>query len=457
MPILAAASLAAAVSIGTAPVRAAEPAFAAHRTCAVPAPSDPLEKGMGAPVADGGDTGGTGEGEGVRVLSGPGFGLILAPPGLAAGACAPPPVAFVVLSRAVLAAENALATDADLAIVLTTGALACSNIYYAPLANDVRGIGYAHMDAREVFDQTPSHRLEGIAFLNDWPYWQAHMDELETAFDHEVGHRWGARVHARLQGVPSAALLGREQSHWSYYFDTRGSPLEGNVWRGGPTVYTSETETQAPRFSPFDLYAMGVMPPEQVPPATLLVDAAHGSSDCRGAPPSAASPPQTCGPLELAADTVRVSIDDVVAVEGAREPRAEAVPRDVRVLVLMLHEGNTGSAMWNASDCRAAARALRERVGGFERATSGLLRLQNVLDDAPQDDASCDQLVRAASDTETEPENDARSPSGVASSSCALSAVRAPGRGRASFICLATAWAACLHARRRWRVPVLPR
>jgi hypothetical protein len=448
VPVLTAVSLAAA-SLGAAPLRAQAPAFAAPRPCGAPAPWDPLEKDRGAPGGPGSDAArdDAGEGDAVRVLAGPGFGLVSAAPGLTAAGCAPPPVAFVVLTRAVLAAQDALGTDADLAIVLTTGRLACSNIYYAPLANDIRGIGYAHTGPHEVFDETPLHRLEGIAFLNDWPYWQTHMDELESAFDHEIGHRWGARVHADVRGVSSALLLGREQSHWSYYLDTGGSPLEGNVWRGGPTLYVSETPPHPKQFSPLDLYAMGVAPPEQVPPVTLLLDAgAHSSPDCRGAPPSAASPPQTCGPLELAADSVWVTAEDVIGVEGPREPMAEAVPRDVRVLVLMLHSMST---MWNAADCESAARALRERISQFERATSGLLRLQNVLADTPRDDWTCDGLVRAASDLETEGVHHARSSSAAAPLRCALSTDRAPARRASALVYLVIGCAAWLRRARR--------
>src|SRR3569833_3160005 len=80
-----------------------------------------------------------------------------------------------------------------LVVVLATQPLICGDLFYLPLANDVRGIGYQHEPSGELFDQTPDSRLEGMAFLNDFPYWQAHPAEFQNAFDHEVGHRWGAR------------------------------------------------------------------------------------------------------------------------------------------------------------------------------------------------------------------------------------------------------------------------
>jgi hypothetical protein len=409
-------------------------AHAAQRPCGAPDARAAIEKDADAPDAN------PGAADAPRVLSGPGFALLVAASGLAALACAPPPIAVAALSRAVLAAEDELATDAELAIVLSTHALGCSNIYYEPLANDTRGIGYAHIDPRELFDLTPLHQLEGIAFLNDWPYWQSHAGELQSAFDHELGHRWGARVHANVRGVPSAALLGREQSHWSYYFDTGGSPLEGNVWRDHPPGYTSETPLYPDRFSPFDLYAMGVEPPDRVPPARLLLEPLPSGADCRGMEPSAVSPPQTCAPLELAAEPVSVSIDDVIAVEGPRQPSAEPEPRAVRVLVLMLHSSNIP---WSADDCQAAALALRERVDGFERATSGLLRLENVL----EGDRTCDDLALDSSDPQAMGSRRPQ-PSAGGSSGCALSADRGYRRAVSSRALLAIACAASWWGRR---------
>jgi hypothetical protein len=432
------------------------------------------------------EEGAAGASERLRVLAGPGFGLLVADTGLAELGCAPLPVARAALARVVLAAEDELGVDAELAVVLTTRELGCPNIHYLALANDIRGIGYAHVDARELFDDTPGHRLEGIAFLNDWPYWQTRPAELESAFAHELGHRWGARMHADIQGVARSALLGREQNHWSYYFDSAGSPLEGNVWReesessalrhGGPLArpslervaptvrgepieigraidlaalrwpnvyaYASDTPSYPDRFSPFDLYAMGVLPPERVSPATLLLEPSGGGVDCRGAPVSAASPPQTCRSVTLAAQAASVSIEDAIAVEGSRWPPAENGPRSVDLVVLMLHESN---AEWPETHCIELERAASALRFGFERAARGLMQLENVIAGG----LHCADLVRVAS----EPVQDGaiRPPLPPAPASCALTA--APPRGYLGALagCLAPCAAAWL--RRRVRRP----
>ena len=59
-------------------------------------------------------------------------------------------------------------------------------------------------------------------------------DNTLSLIAQEVGHRWSAFVWFRDRdrgGVPSSALLGRDRSHWNFFLETGGSPLEGNEWK----------------------------------------------------------------------------------------------------------------------------------------------------------------------------------------------------------------------------------
>jgi len=321
------------------------------------------------------------------VLAGPGFALLPDAAALGSLACGPHAIAGPALTSLALEAEDSLGVDAQLVVVLGSAPFGCSNLYYLPLANDVRGIGYRHAEPREVFDLTPEHRLEGIAFLNDWPYWRTHPAEFASAFDHELGHRFGARVHTLVEGRPSPALLGRDLEHWSYFFSTSGSPLEGNVWLERGPGFISDTPPYPVSFSPLDLYLMGVLPAENVPAARLLLapqTADEPALDCAGLPLAASSPPQTCEPRELTAQATRVSIEDIIAVEGQREPPAEAVTRSLDVLPLVIESG----APLGAEDCEALQHSLRERFAGFADASGGRVLLRNVLGE----DVGCDEL-----------------------------------------------------------------
>lgn len=351
-----------------------------------------------------------------NVQRGPGFALVRGAGGLADVGCAPPEIASAALADAVRRVQLSLQVDAQLAVILTTGAARCDAIYYIPLANDTRGIGYAHADPREVFDDTPGLALEGIAFLNDWPYWSQRQQELQSAFNHELGHRWGGRVRSRAD-AGGLELLGRGGDHWSYFLDTGGSPLEGNLWVAAEAGYESRTPEYPSEFSALDLYLMGVAEPHEVPPLRLLTQARAEGLDCALRPISASSPPQTCGDAFVQAELTDIGIDEIIQAEGPRVPAAAAEPKEVELVVLVIE---TPSSPLRGADCEQLALALTQRRAGFERATRGRLRLVDVLGEG----GSCDGLSLDA-----EPPLSPSTPALPRAPSCALagpSAARSP-------------------------------
>lgn len=331
-----------------------------------------------------------------EVLRGPGFALVRGAGSLAEVGCAPHDVARAALTDAVRRLSATLDVDAQLAVVLTTAATRCDSIYYLPLANDTRGIGYAHADARELFDDTPELALEGIAFLNDWPYWSERPAELESAFNHELAHRWGARVRATNAAEQALSLLGRGGDHWSYFLDSAGSPHEGNVWVTTASGHQSQTPEYPSELSALDLYLMGVATPEEVAPLRLLTEPEAAGMDCLARAVSASSPPQTCGDKLIRAQVTHVSLDDIIAAEGPRVPAPSSQPRDVDVAVLVLE---SAGAPLTREACGGLALAVDERLAGFERATRGRIRLHNVLDSGTPCDAISDAAPSGAMPT----------------------------------------------------------
>ncbi len=172
---------------------------------------------------------------------------------------------------------------------IETGAFA----FCLPIRNFVQGIGpfpsfLAQFNITDfgAFVGSPQ-RLQGLIFmglLDNYP--DNPNDRIDRSFglgvntpltvlSHEVGHRFLANV---LFVDPetnqfSAELLGRQLSHWSYYFNSDASLLEGNriADRGsGPFQFETIETTEA--YSPLDLYLWGVVPPEQVPPSFFVRD-----------------------------------------------------------------------------------------------------------------------------------------------------------------------------------------
>lgn len=351
----------------------------------------------------------------IPALAGPNFLLVPSAAGLAESACAPAPLAEPLLTRLVEEVNQSAHLDPQITVVLTLQELSCPRIYYVPVANDVRGIGYQHKDPREVFDDSPDSSLEGVAFLNDWPYWQRRPQEFVSAFHHEIGHRWGARVWAVIDGEPSSEILGRELAHWSYFVHTNGSPLEGNTWTTlEADHYRTATPESAEEFSALDLYLMGLVEPATVEDSLLLLEPTSTDVDCFGSPLQRHSPPQWCAPADVVAQSGTVGIQAVLDAEGERVP-ATAVGRvtvDVTVVVLQASQGAL-----TASVCEELELALEERVTGFAAATGGRMTLRNLVSGM-----SCQALLDAEAATPGTSVAGAVSPQG-----CAFAAARRSG------------------------------
>ena len=147
---------------------------------------------------------------------------------------------------------------------------------YDPVANKTTGLG------NEPFDcscQYNSSKLEGIVEMGPVSQYppdprasfttycpRAQITTLDVLGE-EIAHRWGAYVTFTTSDrtiVDSDMLLGREFAHWSFFFNSSASVLEGNRWtRAGATTYRSTAVTEG--YSPLDLYLMGLLRQDEVP------------------------------------------------------------------------------------------------------------------------------------------------------------------------------------------------
>jgi hypothetical protein len=172
-------------------------------------------------------------------------------------------------------------------IGIDTGAFA----FYTSIRNYDLGIGPApeFAQAQNVFDfgaiVGSPFRQQGLMFMGELSKYsddpaarigRGHglgTSTPLTVLAHEAGHRYLARIlfAEPESNLLSAELLGRDFSHWSYYFNSNASLLEGNriADRGAEPFRFETTETIA-GYSPLDLYLMGLVPPDEVP-ATFYV------------------------------------------------------------------------------------------------------------------------------------------------------------------------------------------
>ena len=143
--------------------------------------------------------------------------------------------------------------------------------------NDVLGIGNPNRsEIFPQFDHTSEYgsqgRLRSFLTMKSLKVWED--DPLENTFGpatstlsvlaHEFGHTW-------LAFIDPPVLLTRDRAHWNFFLHTSGSLLGGNdIQDNGDGTFT----TLAPKdiYSPLDLYLMGLLKPEDVPPTFLVTD-----------------------------------------------------------------------------------------------------------------------------------------------------------------------------------------
>ncbi len=142
-------------------------------------------------------------------------------------------------------------------------------------------------------------------------------DYAMSQIGHEMGHRWGAFVSAKVNG--ETIQLG--PTHWArglqapvafpYQRPFEASAMGGGVWQdnydGTFTQLDDDYYVPATGWSHLDLYLMGLIAPSEVPDFFILRNLVAAGKDANGHP-------------IFKADRTKVTVQDVIAVEGPRLP-----------------------------------------------------------------------------------------------------------------------------------------
>ena len=166
-------------------------------------------------------------------------------------------------------------------------------------------------------------------------------DYAITQIGHEMGHRWSAFVSAKVNG--ETIVLG--PTHWDrglqapvpfpYQRPVEASAMGGGVWQdnldGTFTQLDDNYYVPATGWSYLDLYLMGLVAPSEVPDFFILRNLKSAGEDSNGHP-------------IFKADRTKVTIQDVIAVEGPREPDVDHSQRDFNTgMVVVVEHGKTPS------------------------------------------------------------------------------------------------------------------
>src|SRR5579875_1434569 len=166
-------------------------------------------------------------------------------------------------------------------------------------------------------------------------------DLAMSQIGHEMGHRWSAFVSAKING--EVVPLG--PTHWArglqapaafpYQRPVEASAMGGGVWQdnfdGTFTQLDDDYYVPATGYSYLDLYLMGLIAPTEVPDFFLLRNLTPVGHDANGHP-------------IFRADRVKVTINDVISVEGPRLPDVYHSQRKFNTgIVVMVEHGNRPS------------------------------------------------------------------------------------------------------------------
>jgi len=199
-------------------------------------------------------------------------------------------------------------------IAVAPGALA----NMTPVRTKVRGIGDELLDAGARFGS--HYRLQAVLNMGPTstyptdPYLPVGYrglvtgDNTMTLLGHETGHLFLAL--ASVRDGDARPMLGAQNAHWSFNFNSEASLLEGNRIedRGADSEFRYLTTGTVEGYSPLDQYLMGLLPPEDVGP----MFAVH---------PSAINParlPQKG--ILFNGSRLDITMDGLIAAEGRRIP-----------------------------------------------------------------------------------------------------------------------------------------
>jgi hypothetical protein len=175
-----------------------------------------------------------------------------------------------------------------------------------------------------------------------WP--DGHMPPYDYAMSqigHEMGHRWSAFVSANVNGE----IIPLGPTHWArglqapvafpYQRPVEASAMGGGVWQdnfdGTFTQLDDDYYVPATGWSYLDLYLMGLIAPSEVPDFFILRNLVPAGRDANERP-------------IFKADRTKVTIQNVIAVEGPRLPDVDHSQKQFNTgMVVVVEHGHKPS------------------------------------------------------------------------------------------------------------------
>ncbi|MSP62376.1 MAG: hypothetical protein EXR72_18990 [Myxococcales bacterium] len=217
--------------------------------------------------------------------------------------------------------------------------------YEIQVRQDVKGIGRDPITKADHWgSQAALYAFVNMKGMDQYPrYWGVPITDPKSGvypvLAQEFAHRWLAFMKYRDGGgADSKAMLGRDLAHWASTLESDASVMDGVRWADHGDG-TFSVEEQNARFSKLDLYGMGLLPPEQVPPWYRISDAVdvgngHKVEGKNGVQKG----------LVVKGKREEITIAQVIQALGPRIPAFGMAPRQFRVaFVLITRPGQRAS------------------------------------------------------------------------------------------------------------------
>ncbi len=196
-----------------------------------------------------------------------------------------------------------------------------------------------------------------------------------TIMGQESGHRWLAFTPFQDGSIRSYTILGRDDAHWSFFFDSDGSVMEGNdIEDRGPGLGIQEFKTVGATYtySKLDQYIMGLVGKEYVSPM-MLVENKYGTVLTPSSPPEVG--------VTFGGNRRDITIDSIIAANGTRVPAVNDSPKVFRQAFILVSKQGLPATQ----DRIAKVQKIRDEwVKFFNAQTGGRGWLITDLQDSPR-------------------------------------------------------------------------
>ena len=216
---------------------------------------------------------------------------------------------------------------------------------YFPIKNEIRGIGQGLYN--ETKDLGSGGKLKGVAFIDNLDFTfgsDVNKYFAVNIFIHELGHCW-------LMYLGYNTLkINRDGSHWSNFVDaaTREDgkiypdPMDSGIWKKNADgtfsglnkpIEMFQDQAYEFRFNTLDLYLMGLLPPDQTQPLTLIIPNGKVVTD-----------------QNIRATERQITVQDLINLGGVRSPAYPNTQKEFTVGLLFVTKASATSVEQSLMD-----------------------------------------------------------------------------------------------------------